>query len=110
MDDKELKKAVEEIKKHCGERNLAVNDLLSKGGQRFVSMEKDIDSLKDWQERQNGSLKEIAGCLTGIRQDINEAKIEAAQGKPSWLVTIILGSLLSVATGLVVYVITLGTC
>ena len=87
----------------CYAHNKEIVERLSQGNKQFAIHNKDIEHLKEWQKRQNGSLGEIADCMKEIKDDVQEIKLENAQGKPSWAVALIMGALLSAITGLIVH-------
>jgi hypothetical protein len=68
-----------------------------------------VDTLQqvviDEKRRLNGNLERIDKRLAGMQVDLQQAQA-AALSKPSWGVTAAIGFLLSLATGLIVYVVT----
>ncbi|MDO8885763.1 hypothetical protein [Candidatus Oleimmundimicrobium sp.] len=72
--------------------------------QRADTIEKDHEDLA---KSVNGSLENIWKAINSLRDQLLEYKLEADK-KPTWAVTIIIGALLSMTTGLAIYIITLG--
>jgi len=107
VEEKTFEETIRAIKQNCVENNKNIAEQLAQGNKKFAEQGKDLEHLKDWQQRQNGNLAEIATCMQAIKDDVQEIKLEAARGKPSWAVSLALGALLSVITGLAVYLITL---
>ena len=105
VEEKDFQEAIKMIKENCINHQKLIAEQLSQGTRRFVEQEKDLEYLKDWQKRQNGSLGEIAACMKEIKADVQEIKLENARGRPSWALSITLAALISMVTGLVVYLL-----
>jgi len=105
VEEKDFNEAIKMIKENCIDHQKLIAEQLSQGTRRFTEQEKDLEHLKDWQKRQNGSLGEIADCMKEIKDDVQEIKLENARGRPSWALSIAFAALLSLVTGLVVYLL-----
>ena len=91
---------------------------MSEGCGKGIENGQKILSLEGWQKRQNGSLqameKAIANILVqiaGIHLEFAKLRLEMAQGvgkKPSWAVSLIITLLVSLVTGMGVYLLTRG--
>jgi len=114
-----LAETINEMKEHCVEQHKEVTEKLARGSKKFAIADKDIDSLKDWQTRQNGSLEKIGNRLEVIDKKIDDGlrdlgvkitnlEITLARGKPTWAVTFTFVALSTIVTGLAVYVISRG--
>lgn len=67
-----------------------------------------IDALEAWQKRQNGDLQELKKDVKEIKESISTIKVELVRGRPSWAVTALVTGLVSVCTGLIVFLATKG--
>lgn|GEM_PF-4610062 len=94
---------IKEIKETCNKQQRSVLGQISETRQTMAEQGKDISYLKDWQEAQNGRLKDMSLSLEQINTSLHEMKISEAQDKPGWIVTTILTILTSLATGMIVY-------
>ena len=99
-----LEKAVDEIKRHCAAHSKELDERLAEGSRLFAMHQKDLDSLNEWQARQNGSLQRIDGNLEKISVKINELEMSIVKGRPTWAVSIIISALSAISVGLAVYV------
>ena len=67
-----------------------------------------IDALEAWQKRQNGDLQELKKDVKEVKEAIGKINIELVRGRPSWAVTALVTGLVSVCTGLIVFLVTKG--
>lgn len=67
-----------------------------------------IDALEAWQKRQNGDLQELKKDVKEVKDAISKINIELVRGRPSWAVTALVTGLVSVCTGLIVFLATKG--
>ena len=65
-----------------------------------------IKALEGWQKRQNGELGDVRRGMEEIKQSINKINVELIGGRPSWAVSLLITALFSIATGLVVFLLT----
>ncbi len=99
-----LARKIEEMKQHCASHSEELRKRLAEGSQLFALHQKDIDSLNEWQGRQNGSLGRIDKSLEKISGKINELEMTIVSGRPTWAVSIIISALSAISVGLAVYV------
>ena len=94
-----------------GEDLKKMQDAIHQGAMFVVGNSKDITALQEWQQRQNGTLREIEKCLAAIdkrihqlqTEDIVSLRLELARGKPTWAIALILAFMSSLTVGAIVF-------
>jgi len=107
----EYLKEVRDINDNITKELKKVQETVHQEAMLVVGNSKDITTVQERQAKQDEMLKEMNKCLKEIKKlvhdlqakDIAEVRLELAQGKPSWSVTIIIAFLSSVAVGAIVF-------